>query len=702
MGGTGKRIAVDTTSLLRRKNLSPEVREWMGEIKDPYAKVLQSGKWMAQFITRNLTQRRFARIGLDMGVLSETKTGVFTEQLYESERVFTPERDKEGNARTTEEGEQIGSYRTRVDRQHEPLSGYYTTPEFKAALDEFDAKMNNILGILDFQSVVGRTFMGITNYQKGALVAWNPASWGVNTLGGLVNRMAASMYSPVVFTQNLARAYSAVRRGNKPEGFKTIPERFASLGGLIDVNATHRNLVARADYLLATREGLVGKGIMLGDVQANLRQEVGKQSTRRAIKAIKDILSDPKAGGAYVRLRQAISDFWRTPGEIGIRFYDDVFRVSAFFDELHLAKKAHPEMSFNAQVEWAADRASNIYQNYDRLPKIIRDASRVGALNTFVSFKAEVFRNAWWIGKYAKDGMGSNNAELKADGYRKAAALTTMMLAPFALAALMRGLKDVDDEKDKALKRWIVAPWDRSDDLAYVSVDGTKYGYVPMGYIFPTFELSRPGYSIWNALNDPNPDEAIVNAASGWAADYVGPGAVIGPLAEGAFNMRIGQRRPLTMAEGSRGMADRLGYVAENFTPRAFRMGQEAYRAATGQSGDFGREYSLNEIGAKLSGLRQRTVDVEKAAPYVLRGLAARFTSATTYQNQNERKSVTKGIEASAYEKETKDDLKALYKQALKDLQMLGVPEQKLRSMEKAAAIPVELRGWSAESPARR
>jgi hypothetical protein len=702
MGGTGKRIAVDTTSLLRRKNLSPEVREWMGEIKDPYAKVLQSGKWMAQFITRNLTQRRFARIGLDMGVLSETKTGVFTEQLYESERVFTPERDEEGSPRTTEEGEQIGSYRTRVDRQHEPLSGYYTTPEFKAALDEFDAKMNNILGVLDFQSVVGRTFMGITNYQKGALVAWNPASWGVNTLGGLVNRMAASMYSPVVFTQNLARAYSAVRRGNKPEGFKTIPERFASLGGLIDVNATHRNLVARADYLLATREGLVGKGIMLGDVQANLRQEVGKQSTRRAIKAIKDILSDPKAGGAYVRLRQAISDFWRTPGEIGIRFYDDVFRVSAFFDELHLAKKAHPEMSFNAQVEWAADRASNIYQNYDRLPKIIRDASRVGALNTFVSFKAEVFRNAWWIGKYAKDGMGSNNAELKADGYRKAAALTTMMLAPFALAALMRGLKDVDDEKDKALKRWIVAPWDRSDDLAYVSVDGTKYGYVPMGYIFPTFELSRPGYSIWNALNDPNPDEAIVNAASGWAADYVGPGAVIGPLAEGAFNMRIGQRRPLTMAEGSRGMADRLGYVAENFTPRAFRMGQEAYRAATGQSGDFGREYSLNEIGAKLSGLRQRTVDVEKAAPYVLRGLAARFTSATTYQNQNERKSVTKGIEASAYEKETKDDLKALYKQALKDLQMLGVPEQKLRSMEKAAAIPVELRGWSAESPARR
>ena len=702
MGGTGKRIAVDTTSLLRRKNLSPEVREWMGEIKDPYAKVLQSGKWLAQFITRNLTQRRFARIGLEMGVLSETKTGVFTEQLYESERVFTPERDEEGEARTTEEGEQIGSYRTRVDRQHEPLSGYYTTPEFKAALDEFDAKMNNILGVLDFQSVVGRTFMGITNYQKGALVAWNPASWGVNTLGGLVNRMAASMYSPVVFTQNLARAYSAVRRGNKPEGFKTIPERFASLGGLIDVNATHRNLVARADYLLATREGLVGKGILLGDVQANTRQEVGKQATRRAIKAIKDILSDPKAGGAYVRLRQAISDLWRTPGEIGIRFYDDVFRVSAFFDELHLAKKAHPEMSFNEQVEWAADRASNIYQNYDRLPKIIRDASRVGALNTFVSFKAEVFRNAWWIGKYAKDGMGSTNAELKADGYRKAAALTTMMLAPFALAALMRGLKDVDDEKDKALKRWIVAPWDRSDDLAYVSVDGTKYGYVPMGYIFPTFELSRPGYSIWNALNDPNPDEAIINAASGWAADYVGPGAVIGPLAEGAFNIRIGQRRPLTMAEGSRGMADRLGYVADNFTPRAFRMGQEAYRAATGQSGDFGREYSLNEIGAKLAGLRQRTVDVDKAAPYVLRGLAARFNNATTYQNQNERKSVVKGVEASAYEKETKQDLKALYKQALKDLQMLGVPEPKLRAMEKAAAIPVELRGWSAESPARK
>lgn len=674
--GQGQRFSVEISSLFRRKEIPPEIRAWMGEIKDPYAKVLQSGKWLAQFITRNLAQREVARIGLETGVLSEKKTGLYTEQLFPPEPKFVPDIDPAtGAIKTDPSGQPIGKWVTQVDRRHEPLSGYWTTPEFAAALSEFDQRMNNSSALMDFGSLVGKGILTGTAYQKGALVGWNPASYGVNTIGALVMRAATGRVNPL----KLRRALNAVAYGERP----------------IDAASTNKSLQARADYLMATKAGVLGKGILLGDIDANLFREREGGAGKRAIASIKGILNDPKSKGKWIQLKRAIDDLWRIPGDYGIKFMDDVFRSTAFFDELQLATEAMPSATKEEQVRWAADRASNIYQNYDRLPKVLKDASRFGFLNTFVSFKAEMFRNAYWIARYAKEGLQSGNPALVRDGALKLAGLSIMSVLPFALSGLSKAKNDVDDDEDKAMKRWIVPPWDRSEELVYIKASGGKYTYVPMGYLLPTFEYSRPVTTVLNAAKDPNPDEATMKALSGWASDYLGPGAFLGPLYEAGANVRLGSDRKVTLKRGLEGAQERAGHAAESFVPRGIRMLEEAYKAYNKIPGDFGREYSFNEIAAKLGGLRERTVDVHKSAKYVIRGLGNRWREASQVESGAKSK-FGKGTEkhkaAIAYETQEKAKIKSLYNLAKSDLQKLGVSKNELIDLESDERIPMDLR----------
>ena len=97
----------------------------------------------------------------------------------------------------------------------------------------------------------------------------------------------------------------------------------------------------------------------------------------------------------------------------------------------------------------------------------------------------------------------------------------------------------------------------------------------------------------------------------------------------------------------------------------------------------------------KLMGFRQRTLDIGKAAPFVLRGLGTRWRDASAYENQQQRKLSGKATDATDYEKETQEDLKRLYKQAVQDLRTLGLTESQIKAIEKGKGmnIPKELRG---------
>lgn len=673
MAGSGKRFAVDTGSLIRRKALPIEVREWMGEIKDPFARGLQSSKWMAQFITRNLTQRKFARLGVEMGVLSTKPESRNWVELYPNINHLVPKKDEEGNTVMTEDGEIIAEWRQKVDQRHEPLHGFYTSPEFAEALLEFDSRVGALVKITG-KALAGRAYLKGVGYIKAAKVGLSPYSYMLNTLGGIAIRIGAGALNPIRFKT----AVGVVWQADKP----------------LDETATAEQMQNRVKYLMAVKAGVTGQGVLLGDVRTNLQRESQPEPLKRAVAAVKAILGDPKGGGAWVRLRDALSDIMQLPGNIGIRLFDDVCRVDAFLHELEVAKEAFPSLPEQKQVEWAADRASNIYQTYDRLSPLLRDFSQIGVLGTFVSFKLEMFRNAAWIATYAVQGMKSNNPVLRRDGAKKAVGLTAMALAPYITATLSRKATDSDDDEVEAFQRWFVPPWDRGEELVILENSGTKKRYVPMGYMLPHYELTRAINIGVKAAQDPNPEIAFSKAMGGLLSDYFGPGAFVGPLGEAVFNKRL-SGGPITMAEGARGALDRVNYLRSAWSPNIVDPLFQSWMAAMDRKGTYGREYDLAEVALKLGGIRARTVDVEKNLPFTMREFSGRWRNAATYANVAKRKypaDKAKQDEADAYRESVQDELKKQYRQFYLDAQKLGVSQTSFMKAEKEALISRELR----------
>lgn len=678
-GSSGRRFAVDITSLLRRKDIAPELREWMGEIKDPFARAMLSSKWMAQFIARNLTQRRMARIGLELGLLKEISKpeGRFITELYPNESDLVQVKDPEtGEPLTDAEGRPIAEHRTRIDRRYEPLHGLYTTPELAAALDEQNASIASTMGLSGADILVRAYGKGV-GLVKQSLVGLNPYAWPVNIIGGALMRLAAGGWNPIY----MKRAMNAVLDGEKP------------VGAVVDTEETTRKLRARADYLAATKQGLTGQGIMYEDVQQHFAGDPHGKSGTKMLKSLKEIFDkNPKAYGALAR---SIGELMGKPGDMFIRRPDDIFRLSAFFDELALAKAAYPDWTEARQAEWAADRASNIYQTYDRVLPILRSLSRGGVLGTFVTFKFELMRNIWWIAKYAKEGLMSDNPALRRDGAQKAAGLIGAMAAPLFVSALSKAISGVGDDDEEALKRSVIPPWDKKEDLIIVNRDGTVWTYAPTSYLLPHSEMTSVVRSGWKAANSENPQEDFKQLAGAMAADYLGPGAFLGPALEAGFNFRIGSDSPITRREGMEGAKEQAAYLVKAWRPKLGDPVIDYFKGMKGDQGEWGKTFSPNDPFWRLAAVRTRTVDVKQQMTYKMREQAERWRNAASEKTKAKRKfpsDEAKQQEGADYAKRVQADIKKDYDQMRADWKKLGVSAAQIRRAEKDLAIPVDLR----------
>jgi hypothetical protein len=674
-------FAADTGSLIKRKDIPPELLEWMGQIKDPIARAQQSSKWMSQFLARNLMQRELAKVGLDMGWFSEQAEGRNHVELYPNVSKLTPVVDPVTGATVkAPSGNVEAEYRTNIDRRHEPLHGLYTSPEMLAALQQFDGMMNTgIATATRLTNIVPSAVIKGVGLWKMGKVALNPISYAVNIFGAITMRLMAGGANPL----HIANALLAV----------------ASRNAVIDKASSMRMQRARANYLLATKQGITGKGIFTREIDASFGRESEPQSGRRAIKALADLVSGRGSSGARVRLGRALMDMLKLPGEIGIKFADDVARVSAFLDELKLSRQANPTFTDQQHADWASVRAGNIYQTYDNLPVAIRDASNLGVLSPFISFTAEMFRNAGWIAYYGQQGLRSDNPALRRDGAQKLAGMAAMIALPIVLSALSRGNVDDDDEKAKrkidALQRWFVPPWDRGEDMMLLKFGKDRVEYVPMSYLLPTAQLSRIPRQIAKIPGNESPTRAINQMVDGLMTDVFDSG-VYGTVMETLMNSR-GEGRKITRAEGFQGWQDRAAYAWKNFRPGVVQLADEWMMAQAGEKGFGGREYTTEEIGMKLAGLRVRTVSPKQAIPFVMRDFNQRWRDASavaTLQAERTPTNTEAVKEAQDYKSTKQAQIKKDYAQFLKDAELIGFGREEVLNLagEEKIYLPKELK----------
>lgn len=577
------RVTKDVSSLMRRRDIAPEIRALMGEVRDPLARFAKSADWQAQFIARHQMQSRMRGLGLRMGIFSHTPQGVYTVQV----------------------GGEDGPTR--------PWSGFgddlYTTPEMMEALRSAQGVMSG--------TDLGGWFLNTIKFLGGEAklnkVALNPDSWMVNLFGNVVGLVSSGDLVSVQGWRNVLRSWYQTRQAGR---------RIDFLGSAADRAAIEaaRELQARLEAA-----GVLNGGFDMQDLMANLNNTVREnlQSTRArdaAVGAVRGAMVGGEVGGIFGGVGRAVGATvgaaagaaagGRRIVEVQKRFAEWLIsKPDNFAKTVAYLNNFESYMRSGMTAGQAHARATEIVRDtlpdYSKLPGLARELSRFGVLGSFIGFQMEVYRNVFHNIRYGAQELRTGNPELMKRGASRLLGVSSMLTLGgwAAVSALLFG-KGEDDEKDEAYRRSLARPWDANSPLVYEQLDGRQAKFWNMGYLIPQstiFDLVR------GAMAGRDFEESLGNAYDVMTKQFADGGVHTNPILEAVMNSRRGGGK-VSYSEGALMNAfERIDHARRAiFTPGYVDKAQRVGRAALErQRGD--RVYTIAEELKRLLGLRQST-----------------------------------------------------------------------------------------------
>jgi hypothetical protein len=663
LGGTVKKAV---GSLMRRKDIAPEIRALMGEETNPLHRYLQSAKFQAQLIARHHGQVAMRTIGLATGLLKATRGGVYTVEI-----------PKEG-------------YRW------SGLGGTFTTPELMQALE-------NSSGILQDGNTWGgwlvKTLKVLGNEAKLNRVAMNPDSWLVNVIGGFMSLVQ----SGDVF------ATSIVRRLREAGGTIGSSRTAATANALQDAQ---RALLARL-----TEQGVIGSSITLADIEASLPrhllQWVAENEARdRALGAVQGALIGQSIGrgagvtgraiggalgavGGAVAGTQNLQKWRQKVAEWTMTKPDNLFRVTGWLTNYETALAAG--MQPDAAAKWASERTLNTFPNYNALPAVLREFSKLGLVGSFIAFTHEVYRNTYWNIRYALREIGSGNQALQVRGLQRLAGLTSIAALTFGggLASIlgMSGAAGADDERNKMFRKWFAAPWERDAVLAFDKFTPESVSYLNTSYLLPQVTLQELAQAAGEGLSE---GEAVQRVLGRVWEQFAGSSVHLSPIINAALNVdRNG--RPITNRPGLAGVLERVDSAVATIGEPGFAEKITRIIYALEGAKRRGRMFSVEQEVKRLFGLRgyERTWDTLVKGRYSKFGAEYRAIrdDANRMLGENLPGAQVKAVEEANARIAELDAQRVQFEQ---DMQRLGIAPMIVRSAQKESAFnklnPVRLR----------
>lgn len=711
-GSGGDTVAKQVSSLIRRKDIAPEIKDFLGEEKNPLLRFEKSLNFMAQLIARHEAQVAVRDFGLANGLLSPKKTGRYTEELYPNETTLTAKRDPEtGEIVTDEEGNPIGEYRARKDKRMDVFAGLYASPEFAQALHEIDPAWTDVQTQM---SAIGKGFAMLATETKMAKVPLNPGSWVTNALGGLIMNAANGTINPVrpVKTAKLFGTAMQTMRSDRPLSMK---ERQDSL------NTALRNMHARL-----IRGGVLNSSVTLSDLESSAvaisqsfletnalanratgavrlgyyGQEVGGVLgglPGRAIGGAVGGVIGAAIGGKSVR--RGLQKF----SQLSIGKADNYWKVVSYLDNLETYIQAFPELTVDQAGLLAADVTRATMPTYEEIPAGLRSLSRSGVIATFFQFNYEVIRNTINTAKIGMQEIKSGKPVLVRRGARRLAGLSIVLAAssPFAAMALSKVLTGDDDEKKReALQRNFVPEWDKNNSLVVTKLKDGKVSYVNHGYLIPYAEITK---GVQAVMNGADAEEAVSNVFTAYADDFLTQGIHIAPIIEAAVNQK-GFRTILTSPKsgskitqkgGVPGFVDRFAHVVDKaFKPGAIAELDKVKKAATGELAEYGRQYTLEERAVRFMGLRENTYDLSRTLRFRFRDLDGRWDDVSNVEKNITRKNLPpdKARTEQRYVDEQRKLLENQAEQLRKDAATLGISDDDIKAAQKETRLVKALR----------
>jgi hypothetical protein len=668
----GNTLRKNVSSFMRRKDIAPEIRALMGEETNPLHRFVKSAAFQAQIVARHHGQTAVRALGLQTGLFSTQRGGVYTEEIEPSENRWSG------------------------------LAGVWTTPEMKAALANSSAV--NREGT-DLGGWLVGTVKALGNEAKLNRVALNPDSWVVNILGNVVGLVQSGDVFAWDFARRLTDARALIKSGKaRPGSMQTAAE-----SALIDAQ---RAMLARLRGM-----GVLGSSITLADIEASiprhLLQWVAEDRARNTgLGAVKGAIMGQAAGrglglpgrvvggvaggiGGAIAGAQRLQNWQQNVADYVMTGPDALARVTGWLTnyETALAAGQNPDQA----AADATTRTLNTFPNYNALPALLRQLSRLGFTGSFIAFQWEVYRNFGWNVKYAIEELSSGNAAIQARGMRRLAGIGSVAaLAGGGLAALLGAAGAAasdDEERNKIWRQWFAAPWEKDAVLAFDKYDKEGVSYYNTSYLLPQMTMME---LIQGASEGRDPADSASRVVNRLSEQFIAGSVHLQPLLAAFANQdRFG--RKITNAKGLEGAAERADEAAKVILEPGFADKITRLTYALRGAEKNGRKFSVEEEIKRLAGIRQVSRTWEE--------LVKRRYSQFTYDYQGVRDDANKilgenlpGAPVRAV-KMVNDKVIELQQQMAdyeRDLRRLGVPEPTIKAAKKDSSLqrlnPVRVR----------
>lgn len=526
--------------LKERKDLSPELRKYLGEITDPGEKVAGTISRLARLTAFDTADARIRDIFLTNGVAKRAGEGI-------DDATMRPLNLRRGAA---------------VDADGNQL---YVDKDVQRALDSMYAPKADIDGINTADNLVRDAFGAGIASAKAAKVLLNPPSYMVQVFGNLAGLAGMGM-----------NPFRGSRSGVK-FGLGQFQSRAANMSPK-DIQRFKRaielDLAQPGVSVSDIRKGLEGK--FFGAKAGKLLDPFGKAYS------VPDIMFRVSAWENYQRfLRKAVPSFADKKNqarleELAAKLTNDTYQNYSFLNEgLKTLSK------YGVLGQFAAFSLELIRNQYNQ-SRLIREM-----LNGR-------------FGRELSEEFGTvNERAIRKEGAKRLAALTGVYAAATGgITMYNRNVGDVSEEEERAYRDDVLPEWDRTRELVLHKGKDGKIYHKNASYLIPHAQMAGV---ITSAMRGEDFQEAASNALGTMIEDIGGEGNfMMNAIVPAVQNYVPGKEEKISKATGRiENISERFGwFVDEAFMPGLFR---EVKKATSETDPQPASQTALRQAGIRIN-----------------------------------------------------------------------------------------------------
>lgn len=629
LAGRGKLAGKDVSSLVKRKDLLPEIRRLLGEIKDPLENVGETIPRLARLVEHHNTQQTMRDLGQELGIFRDTAKNPLQDQ-------------------------EVGQWVPLVSDSsatHDVWAGLHTRPEIRAALEK-TAGSGQVSGL---RGLTWRLWRGGTGVAKTSKTILNPDSYAPNFIGGIVSGAANGNFR----VDQLGRG---LKLGLEEGG---VLRWLQSKGLMAKDRAGLQDEIAKL-----TRLGLRGENLAAADLQATLERSVLAPLAEKTIKPLQNIYGATDDLTKYVAWKSEMGRYARAFPEMP-RAELEQLAADVVRDTMPTYSQVPKVLREASQLGLSPTFVNFTYEVFRNTANTVRIGQR--------DLRAGL--------------ATGNRQLVRAGAERLAAVTAALGLAStWGWAKMSRADKGVTDEQDEAV-RFFGPPWNKNGQLIYntpIDAEG-KVQFSNQSYLLPQALLFEAVGEGARARNPEEMANAFLGAL-GQQFLGIENSVVLSTVLDAARGVDATGRRVIN-PESPSVNRDRVDYVVDKaFKPVFLDKLKRMKLAYTNQLSETGRAYSLTEEGKRLAGIRAQTLDTPQAAVFKARQLGQRFKDATSIYRRVLKRNVTPEDKQKAYEQSEQSrlrvfaDLQDYYRYG----RAMHVPEDDLIENLRKAGMPTE------------